>query len=171
MDNIVLVSWISCAISLLLQESNLGLAPLLILAAGQAAYCVMGLALVSSPYLLFQLFALQAALVFGFLLVRKPCVQASGIMWTSHNIRIAEWTVLLLFLFLPAANVWLGVVAGFHVFLDNLEIAKEPVYEGGLGLVRRINEGVGLFVPGGACWWQWAKGPKWQDHKDHTATG
>ena len=21
------------------------------------------------------------------------------------------------------------------------------------------------------CWWQWAKGPKWQDHKDHSAAG
>jgi hypothetical protein len=21
------------------------------------------------------------------------------------------------------------------------------------------------------CRWQWAKGPKWQDHKDHSATG
>jgi hypothetical protein len=21
------------------------------------------------------------------------------------------------------------------------------------------------------CWWRWAKGPKWQDHKDHSATG
>jgi hypothetical protein len=23
----------------------------------------------------------------------------------------------------------------------------------------------------GKCWWQCAKGPKWQDHKDHSATG
>jgi len=123
--------------------------PLLVLVVGQVAYCVMGLALVSSPALLFQLLASQAALVFGFLMARRPEVRSGTIAWTSRNIQIAEWTVFLLFLLLLSANLWLGVVAGFPVFSNNPQAAKESVYEGGLGLIRRINMGVGTFVPAG----------------------
>lgn len=124
--------------------------PLLPLVVAQVSYCVMGLALISSAPLLIQLLASQAAFVIGFLIARKPQMPAGTMVWTSRNIQIAEWTVFLLFLLVLSANLWLGVAAGFPAFSDNPQVAKESVYEGGLGLVRRINTGVGPFVSAGA---------------------
>lgn len=124
--------------------------PLVVLAVGQAAYCVMALALIHSDFLLFQFFISQAALVFGFLLVRKPRLRAGTMVWTSRDISIAECTVFLLFLILLFANIWLGATAGFPIFSNDPSLSKVSEITGGLGLVKRVNAGVGIFVPAGA---------------------
>lgn len=124
--------------------------PLVALAVAQAAYCVMGVALIHSPFLLIQFFASQAALVVGFLLVPAPRLGAGKMVWTNRDIRIAEYTVFLLFLLILFADVWLGIAAGFPALSSDPSASKVSVYAGGLGLVRRINSGVGIFVPAGA---------------------
>lgn len=124
--------------------------PLFVLAVGQAAYCVMAVALIHSFFLLCQFFASQAALVFGFLLVRKTRLKAGTIVWTSRDISIAECTVFILFLVLLFANIWLGATAGFPIFSNDPSLSKVSTFTGGLGLVKRIDEGVGTFVAAGA---------------------
>ena len=124
--------------------------PLVVLAVAQAAYCVMAVALIHSPLLLIQFFASQAALVVGFLLVPTPRLRAGQMVWTNRDIRIAEYTVFLLFLLILFANIWLGTVTGFPALSNDPSSSKVSVYAGGLGLVRRINSGVGIFVPAGA---------------------
>lgn len=124
--------------------------PLVILAVGQAAYCVIALSILHSTFLLFQFFASQAALVFGFLSVRKPRFREGTIDWTSSNISIAECTVFLLFLVLLFANIWMGASEGFPIFSNNPSLSKVSLYTGGLGWVKRVNAGIGIFVPAGA---------------------
>jgi hypothetical protein len=110
----------------------------------------MAVALIHSPLLLIQFFASQAALVVGFLLVPAPRLRAGQMVWTNRDIRIAEYTVFLLFLLILFADIWLGTVAGFPALSNDPSSSKVTVYAGGLGLVRRINTGVGIFVPAGA---------------------
>lgn len=124
--------------------------PLVILAVSQAAYSLMAVVVISSPFLLFQFIASQAAFVFGFLLIPAPRLRPGVMIWTNRDILIAECTVFLLFLLIFFSNAWLGVVAGFPIFSNDPSASKVSVYMGGLGLVRRINWGVGILVPAGA---------------------
>jgi hypothetical protein len=110
----------------------------------------MGVALIHSPLMLIQFFASQAAFVVGFLLIPGPRLKAAAMVWTNRDILIAEYTVFLLFLLILFADIWLGTVAGFPGLSSDPSSSKVTVYAGGLGLVRRINSGVGIFVPAGA---------------------
>jgi hypothetical protein len=83
-------------------------------------------------------------------MARKPRLVSTKMVWGSFDLLIAEWTIFLLFLLLLVANGWLGATAGFPIFADDPSSAKFSVYDQGLGLVRRINSGVGVFVSAGA---------------------
>lgn len=126
--------------------------PLIMLAMAQTAQCVIAPTFIHSNFLLLQFFASQAALVFGYLLIPAPrMITGEGKMiWTARDVLIAEWTIAILFVLLIAANLWLGIAAGFPLFTDNPVDAKFTLYTGGLGLVRRINSAAGMFVPAGA---------------------
>ena len=127
--------------------------PLILLAMAQAAQCVLSFSYIHSQLLLFQFFASQAALVFGFLLIPAPSAfagQEAETVWADRDIVIAERTIGFLFLMLVVANVWLGVAGTFPLFTDDPVNAKFTVYTGGLGLVRRVNFAIGMFVPAGA---------------------
>ena len=129
--------------------------PLVLLAMAQTAQCVLALSYIHSQFLLFQFFASQAALVVGFLLIPTPprtfAVQETAIAWTDRDVVIAERTVGILFLMVVAANIWLAASGPLPLFTNDPVNAKFTVYTGGgLGLVRRVNYGIGIFVPAGA---------------------
>lgn len=122
--------------------------PLSIMAVTQAASSVMAIALISQASMLWQFMLSQAAFTLGVVLAPVQSLpKGPTSSWSKGDIYFAEWVVMVLFSILVAANVWLGLSAGFPLFSDDPSLTKFSTFTGGLGLVRRINWGIGTFVP------------------------
>ncbi len=103
----------------------------------------------------FQFFSFQIAFFLGFSrnkLPRRSPAPAKGAGRTClalfpQDLDVLEGATALLFLLALGANLYLGATAGFPIFDSRAGTAKVDTFVGGLGAVKRINDGIGVFVP------------------------
>ena len=116
--------------------------PLSIMAVTQAASSVMAIALISQASMLWQFMLSQAAFTLGVVLAPVQSLpKGPTSSWSKGDIYFAEWVVMVLFSILVAANVWLGLSAGFPLFSDDPSLTKFSTFTGGLGLLcLRVSE-------------------------------
>ena len=102
-----------------------------------------------------QFFSFQLAFFLGFSRNKLPPsspIRAEGagkayFSTLSEEMRVLEGAVALLFVVALAANLYLGATAGFPIFAGDAGMAKVSAFVGGLGAVKRVNDGIGVFVP------------------------
>ncbi len=123
--------------------------PLNIFIISQIASCILAIVLIEQPLMLMQFFIAQVAFYIGFQLNSPPRPRICPSVWTGRMVQTAELVVGILLVILIAATIYMGVVAGFPLLSDNPTLAKTEAYTGGLGIIKRLNEGIGIFVPAG----------------------
>lgn len=123
--------------------------PLNVFIISQIASCIMAVFLIEQTSMLIQFFAAQIAFYIGFNLNKAPKPMGGTINWNGRELQTLELVVGILFIVWLAANIYMGLTAGFPLFSNDPSLAKTEVYNGGLGFIKRLNGGVGVFVPTG----------------------
>lgn len=103
----------------------------------------------------FQFFSFQIAFFLGFSrnkLPKRSSAPANGagracFALFPQDLDVLEGATALLFLLALGANLYLGATAGFPIFDSRAGMAKVDTFVGGLGWVKRVNDGIGVFVP------------------------
>ncbi len=97
---------------------------------------------------------LQAALFLflfwlGFALCGRIPQQHSRPVFSKPALFEAEVVLLLMFVIVSLANLYLGATVGFPLFSVDPTMAKVQTFQGGLGSIRRLNEGPYYFLASG----------------------
>ena len=111
--------------------------------------------IVEDPKWWYQFFLFQAAFYFGFTRNKVTPSEADdaehgGKPWfrfSASQVTVLEMATGLLFFISVTANLYMGATAGFPIFSDVPTQAKISMFIGGLGFVKRINGGLGVFIP------------------------
>jgi hypothetical protein len=85
----------------------------------------------------------------GFAFVGKIPVSTPVIRFSDDALFELEIVLLISFVLIVVANIYLGFTAGFPLFSGNPSETKVTTYTGGLGLIRHLNQGPYLFLCSG----------------------
>lgn len=140
----------ACLYGLFYRRKLLSIAdPLIIFLIAQIFSSVLIVLLVNDTRMQIQFFLAESAFLIGFS-CPKTYHCATRINVNKEQTQIAEATIFILFLIWFAVSVYAGLTAGFPLLASDPTLDKTVIYTGGLGIAKRMNEGVGVLVPVGA---------------------
>jgi hypothetical protein len=130
--------------------------PLNLFIVGEISASVLMINTVTDHYWWYEFFFFQLAFFLGFSCNALPkasvrVADSKKTPWlTIHPLEfsVLEGAVALLFIVSVVANLYLGATSGFPVFSSDAGVgAKVSEFVGGLGWIKRMNGGMGYFIP------------------------
>ncbi|GAB3576040.1 hypothetical protein GCM10027578_41120 [Spirosoma luteolum] len=99
---------------------------------------------------IWHFFACQAALILGFYVAYKKLAPADGLsgdtVYGFTDQKTLEWTTYVLLSIYIVANIIVAYTKGFALLSDAPTESKVANFQGGFGIFRKINWGVGIFI-------------------------
>lgn len=109
---------------------------------------VLMITTVSNALYLFQFFSFQFLFWLGFISVRPYAkkITNANIHYSKYNILFLEHLTMIFFFIFIVANAYYFIKVGIPILSQNPTVFKVASFEGGLGIIRRINWGMGVFI-------------------------